>query len=100
MTVTGRTHFGWDLTDISVIMVELSVLFAAASIRSTEPHRFQFPFEALDFRSEGPQYDLCSSYFEGNFLRCDDFVVRLVYLFREVTYCLYVSVLPPTSCRV
>jgi hypothetical protein len=53
MTVNGRTHFGWDLTDISVIMVELSVLFAAASIRSTEPHRFQFPFEALDFRSEG-----------------------------------------------
>jgi hypothetical protein len=100
MTVTGRTHFGWDLTDISVIMVELSVLFAAASIRSTEPHRFQFPFEALDFRSEGLNMIFVLHTLKGNFLRCDDFVVRLVYLFREVTYCLYVSVLPPTSCRV
>lgn len=53
MTVTGRTHFGWDLTDICVIMVELSVLFAAASIQSAGSHRFQFPFEALDFCSEG-----------------------------------------------
>lgn len=53
MAVTGRTHFGWGLTDICVIMVELSVLFAAASIRSAGSHGFQFPFEALDFRSEG-----------------------------------------------
>lgn len=78
MTVTGCTYFGWDFVDVCMIMVELFVLFIAVSIQSVGLYSFQFSFETLYFRFEGLKYDLCSLYFEGNFLRCDNFVIRLV----------------------